>query len=252
MRLKDKINDRILVIGPEYLASKEISDYLTSNATIFHKALIQAFQVIPVSEKNSLVTVAAERGFSLKRLHDLQFTLGQNIKVIFKDKAWIDTALKQIGVEEIANDEFRATSEGRRAVDGKQRTEKEYSKVTNKYDDTPTVELVNDIINKAIKLNASDIHVEPLEKELRFRYRLDGVLQNILSLPMEKKAAIISRLKIMADLDIAEKRRPQDGRIRHPSTPLRMNGESKIIDIRVSTLPTDFTGPAAFSQPSVN
>jgi type IV pilus assembly protein PilB len=127
--------------------------------------------------------------------------------------------------------EIGKTDDGKRKTDNRrQNTE---NAVFSKSDDTPTIELVNDIISKAIRHNASDIHFEPLEKELRVRYRLDGVLQNTKTLPLDKKAGVISRLKIMADLDIAEKRRPQDGRI-------RQEFDDKVVDIRVSTLPTDF------------
>src|SRR6516165_10768763 len=89
----------------------------------------------------------------------------------------------------------------------------------------------------AIQKNASDIHIEPYEKELRIRYRIDGILYNIMNPPMKYRDAISSRLKIMSKLDIAEKRLPQDGRIK-----IRYNesGEPKEIDFRVSILPTLF------------
>lgn len=95
------------------------------------------------------------------------------------------------------------------------------------------VEAANKIISDAIAMGASDIHVEPYERTLRVRYRLDGVLHEQFRPPLSLAKALISRLKIMADLDIAEKRRPQDGRI-------RVKEEGRIIDIRVSSLPTDF------------
>jgi type IV pilus assembly protein PilB len=103
----------------------------------------------------------------------------------------------------------------------------------NSTGDGSAVAVVNRLISDAIQLRASDIHVEPYEKSLRIRYRLDGVLHEIAGPQFDQAKALISRLKIMADLDIAEKRRPQDGRIRVTQ------GES-MIDIRVSTLPTDF------------
>ncbi len=92
---------------------------------------------------------------------------------------------------------------------------------------------VNTIIHKAIDMEASDIHFEPYEESFRLRYRLDGVLQEMGSLSLTQKEAILSRLKIMARLDIAEKRRPQDGRI-------RIEKGEKAVDLRVSTLPTEF------------
>ncbi|MCK4350262.1 MAG: Flp pilus assembly complex ATPase component TadA, partial [Candidatus Krumholzibacteria bacterium] len=100
-------------------------------------------------------------------------------------------------------------------------------------EDAPVVKLVNSLIADAVNKGASDIHIEPFEKKLRVRYRIDGILHEMMSPPFKMKGAVISRLKIMAELDIAEKRVPQDGRIR-----IRIG--SKKIDLRVSTLPTIF------------
>jgi type IV pilus assembly protein PilB len=104
-------------------------------------------------------------------------------------------------------------------------------------EDAPVVRLVNVVLMSAIQKGASDIHIEPYEKELRVRYRIDGILYNIMSPPMKFRDAISSRVKIMAKLDIAEKRLPQDGRIK-----IRFNesGAAKEIDFRVSVLPTLF------------
>lgn len=98
--------------------------------------------------------------------------------------------------------------------------------------DAPIIKLVNGILIKAIKGGASDIHFEPYERQFRVRYRIDGVLRKVMGLPIKIKNAIISRLKIMAQLDIAERRLPQDGRIK-----LRL-GRAKEVDFRVSTVPT--------------
>ena len=100
--------------------------------------------------------------------------------------------------------------------------------------DTPIVKLVQSIITKAIKIGASDIHIEPFEKAYYVRYRLDGELYRAMSLPPSIKDAVTSRIKILANLDIAERRIPQDGRIK-----LRL-GKTRAIDIRVNTLPTIF------------
>ncbi|HVE78910.1 MAG TPA: ATPase, T2SS/T4P/T4SS family [Gemmatimonadaceae bacterium] len=100
-------------------------------------------------------------------------------------------------------------------------------------DDAPVVKLINAILTEAVKRGASDIHFESFEHELRVRYRIDGALQEIMKPPLKLKAALISRFKIMASLNIAERRVPQDGRIK-----LKMG--NKVIDYRVSTLPTLF------------
>ena len=100
-------------------------------------------------------------------------------------------------------------------------------------DNAPVVKFVNGLLTDAVLKGVSDIHIEPFEKEVRVRYRLDGTLQEIMKPPMKMKAAITSRVKILSDLDIAERRLPQDGRIK-----LKM--KNKVVDFRVSTLPTIF------------
>ena len=100
-------------------------------------------------------------------------------------------------------------------------------------DEAPVVKLINAIMTDALKKGASDIHFECFEKELRVRYRIDGALQEIMKPPIKMRPALISRFKIMASLNIAERRVPQDGRI-------KLKIGSKVIDFRVSTLPTLF------------
>ena len=100
--------------------------------------------------------------------------------------------------------------------------------------DAPIIKLVNGILLKAIQMKVSDIHIEPFEKMVRVRYRVDGVLKKIMTLPNKIKNPVLSRLKIMAHLDIAERRLPQDGRIK-----LKI-GKNREMDFRVSSLPTIF------------
>ena len=109
--------------------------------------------------------------------------------------------------------------------------------LTRQGEEAPVIKLVNVILMSAISKGASDIHIEPYEKEYRVRYRIDGILYNVMTPSLKMRDAITSRVKIMAKLDIAEKRLPQDGRIK-----IRFNdqGSSKDIDFRVSCLPTLF------------
>ena len=104
-------------------------------------------------------------------------------------------------------------------------------------EEAPVIKLVNVVLMSAISKGASDIHIEPYEKEYRVRYRVDGILYNIMAPPLKMRDAITSRIKIMAKLDIAEKRLPQDGRIKIRFSD---NGQTKDIDFRVSCLPTLF------------
>ena len=109
--------------------------------------------------------------------------------------------------------------------------------LTRQGEEAPVIKLVNVILMSAISKGASDIHIEPYEKEYRVRYRIDGILYNVMSPSLKMRDAITSRVKIMAKLDIAEKRLPQDGRIK---IRISDNGVSKDIDFRVSCLPTLF------------
>src|SRR6202012_1960402 len=104
-------------------------------------------------------------------------------------------------------------------------------------EEAPILKLVNMILTDAVKRRASDIHIEPYEKELRVRFRIDGQLQNVMAPPLKLKDAITSRVKIMAKLDISEKRLPQDGRI---MIKYLKDGKKKELDFRVSTVPTLF------------
>src|SRR3989442_112705 len=104
-------------------------------------------------------------------------------------------------------------------------------------EEAPVVRLVNLILTDSIKRGASDIHIEPYEKDFRVRFRIDGVLYEIMQPPMKLRDAITSRLKIMAKLDISEKRLPQDGRIK---IKMKLQGKNREMDYRVSVLPTLF------------
>jgi type IV pilus assembly protein PilB len=104
-------------------------------------------------------------------------------------------------------------------------------------EDAPVVRLVNVLLVDALRRGASDIHVEPYEKELRIRFRIDGVLYDVMHPPLKLRDALISRIKIMSKLDISEKRLPQDGRIK---IKVKVDSRSRELDFRVSTLPTLF------------
>jgi type IV pilus assembly protein PilB len=103
--------------------------------------------------------------------------------------------------------------------------------------DAPVVRLVNVLMVDSLRRGASDIHVEPYEKEMRIRFRIDGVLYDVMHPPLKMRDALISRIKIMAKLDISEKRLPQDGRIK---IRVKVDSRSRELDFRVSTLPTLF------------
>jgi type IV pilus assembly protein PilB len=143
-------------------------------------------------------------------------------------------SLGEVNLDEIAGLEDGAELDVVRSMEGEEIDLDALSKST---ESAPIIKVSNLILIEALKAGASDIHVEPYEKEFRVRFRVDGVLHNIMALPLRARDALISRLKIMAKLDISEKRLPQDGRIK---IRLRVEDRSRDLDLRVSTVPTLF------------
>jgi len=144
-----------------------------------------------------------------------------------------------IGFGEINMDEITGVEAGADVdvVKGEEGEEIDLIDLAKSSESAPIIKLSNLILIEALKAGASDIHVEPYEKEFRVRFRVDGILHNIMALPMRTRDPLISRLKIMAKLDISEKRLPQDGRIK---LRLRVEERSRDLDLRVSTVPAQF------------
>jgi type IV pilus assembly protein PilB len=199
------------------------------------REVCERHRIIPVSRSGSSIIFAMSDPTNLHAIDDIKFLTGYNVEPVVASETAIQAAIERyytvagpslddvmadfdMGDEEI---EFGADEEDINVMELERASE-----------DAPVVRLVNFILLSAIKKRASDIHVECYEKKLRVRYRIDGVLHEELSPPFKLKAAIVSRLKIMSQLDIAERRLPQDGRIK-----LKM-GKGKEMDFRVSVLPT--------------
>jgi len=192
------------------------------------------YQVIPVSLRNSTLIVAMVDPSNIFAIDDIKFLTGyriepmvasessmaQSLDTYYGTTKGLTTLLQGIEAEElqIAGEED--------SVD--------MSNLQKASEDAPVVKLVNAIFTDAVKKRASDIHIEPYEKFLRIRFRVDGILYEIMRPPLKMKNAVVSRLKIMARLDIAERRLPQDGRIK-----LKM-AKGEEMDVRVSILPTLF------------
>src|SRR5688572_15341426 len=146
--------------------------------------------------------------------------------------------MASVGLSELNMDEIAGFDAG--AVDvvkGEEGQEIDLSDLAKSSESAPIIKVSNLILIEALKAGASDIHVEPYEREFRVRFRVDGVLHNIMALPMRTRDPLISRLKIMAKLDISEKRLPQDGRIK---IRLRVEERTRDLDLRVSVVPTHF------------
>jgi type IV pilus assembly protein PilB len=167
------------------------------------------------------------------------FVPDANIEDVMASSSLTIDDMAGVGLGELNMDEITGIETGA-DVDVLKQDEGEeidLSDLTKSTESAPIIKVSNLILIEALKAGASDIHVEPYEKEFRVRFRIDGVLHNIMALPMRTRDPLISRLKIMAKLDISEKRLPQDGRIK---IRLRVEERSRDLDLRVSTVPTQF------------
>src|SRR6202142_3793627 len=199
------------------------------------------YQILPLSRVGASLTIAMVDPTNVFAMDDIKFMTGFNIAPVVASEssilAGIDKADGGAGKEDNLETVMQSMSEmGDSDVElQSEEQQMELAELEKAADEAPVVKLVNVVLGDAVKRGASDIHIEPYEKEFRVRFRIDGVLQSIMSPPLKLKDAITSRLKIMSKLDISEKRLPQDGRIM-----LKMNlaGRKKQLDFRVSTLPT--------------
>jgi len=195
--------------------------------------LMQKHQLVPVKLAGSTLTVAMSDPTDLAAVNEVKFITGYGVRVVAASGSAIRKALEQrfggVSYDEVLKKFGDTGVEVIHDEDDVNLQELQQATL-----DAPVVTLVNAILADAARRGASDIHIEPYEKVVRVRFRIDGVLQEIMSPPMRLKNALVSRLKVMADLDIAERRLTQDGRIK-----LKMAG-GKELDIRVSVLPTLF------------
>ncbi len=203
------------------------------------------YQILPLSRVGSSLTVAMVDPTNVFAMDDIKFMTGFNIEPVVASESSITEAIKKHygsveeverkkEIEEIVSfiDEGQAESVELEAED---ESTLNLAALEKAAEEAPVIKLVNYILTDAVRRGASDIHMEPYEKEYRVRYRVDGVLLTIMNPPNKLRDAIISRVKIMAKLDISEKRLPQDGRI---MIKMMHNGKKKQLDYRVSVLPT--------------
>ena len=188
---------------------------------------MRQFRFLPLAVEDSTVTLAMADPLDFETISAVRLYTKLKVRALLAPETEILAALEKYfpGEEEAAGSESGAA-----AVGGAGETE-DVEQLRDMASEAPVIRLVNNLIARAVEQRASDIHLEPFEKEFRVRYRIDGVLYKMDAPPRELRAAVISRLKLMARLNIAERRLPQDGRIQ-----LRTLG--KEIDLRVSTLPT--------------
>ena len=199
------------------------------------------YQVVPLSRVGSVLTIAMTDPTNVFAMDDIKFMTGFNVEPVVASESAIGEAIvrfyggAETNHEELSN--LMKDLDDQELEVSTEETELDTATLEKAAEEAPIIKLVNLILTDSVKRGASDIHIEPYELEMRVRFRVDGVLQTVMSPPLRLKDAITSRLKIMAKLDIAEKRLPQDGRI---MIKYKLDGKKKELDFRVSTVPTLF------------
>lgn len=216
--------------------SVNLSDYEIDPVVIktIPPEVAQKYQLLPVNRAGATLIIAVSDPSNLFAIEDIKFMTGYNIEMVVASerdiKASIDKYYDQSAsladvMSDLDVEDFEIVGDEEQVDVGS---------LERATEDAPVVKMVNAILQDAIRKKASDIHIEPYEKLFRVRFRIDGVLYEIMKPPLKLKNAITSRIKIMAELDIAERRLPQDGRIK-----IKLGG-GKDMDFRVSCLPTLF------------
>lgn len=216
--------------------SVNLADYEIDPAVIkiIPPEVVQKYQLLPVNRAGATLIVAVSDPSNLFAIEDIKFMTGYNIEMVVASERDIKTSIdkyydQSASLADVMSD---MDVEDFEIVDDDEQVD--IGSLERATEDAPVVKMVNAILQDAIRKKASDIHVEPYEKMFRVRFRIDGVLYEIMKPPLKLKNAITSRIKIMAELDIAERRLPQDGRIK-----IKLGG-GKDMDFRVSCLPTLF------------
>ncbi len=198
------------------------------------------YQIVPLSRVGSTLTIAMTDPTNVFAMDDIKFMTGFNVEPVVASETAISEAISKFygsAESEEALTKVMKDLAGEEGADLELAAEEEETNLADlerAAEEAPIIKLVNLILTDAVKRGASDIHIEPYEKEVRVRFRIDGILQAVMNPPMKLRDAIISRIKIMAKLDISEKRLPQDGRI---MIKYRKDNKIKDLDFRVSTIP---------------
>jgi type IV pilus assembly protein PilB len=200
------------------------------------------YTILPVSKAGAKLTIAMVDPTNVFAMDDIKFMTGYNVEPVVASESSLRTAIDDyygsthsIELKKVMEDLAVADDTDLEVLEEEE--DLDLAALEQQSEEAPVVRLVNIILTDAIKRGASDIHIEPYEKEYRVRYRIDGLLYEMMRPPLKLKEAITSRIKIMAKLDIAEKRLPQDGRIKIKT---RLANKIKDLDFRVSVLPTIF------------
>lgn len=193
------------------------------------------YQIFPISKNGASLKLAMTDPSNVFAIDDVKFMTGYDVQPMVASESAIKEAISKFYEQSDLQGAIKGIDLDNENLDLIQESDDDVdmNDLKNAVDEAPVVKLVNLILSEAITRGASDIHLEPYEKTFRIRYRIDGTLYDIMQPPIRLKAALASRLKIMAELDIAERRLPQDGRI-------KLKVKDRAVDLRVSTLPTLF------------
>src|ERR1700730_16819936 len=247
----------------------DLFDIEDSVLRLIPQEVAQKYSVLPLSRVGATLTLAMVDPTNVFAMDDIKFMTGLNVEPVVVAEASIQTSItkyygtsREIELAAVSGDEVVFETSGKSANGGithadlvsldsidfevgrtedvevvEDNEEIDLSTLSRMSEDAPVVRLVNVLLVDALRRGASDIHVEPYEKELRIRFRIDGVFYDVMHPPLKMRDALISRIKIMSKLDISEKRLPQDGRIK---IRVKVDSRSRELDFRVSTLPTLF------------
>jgi type IV pilus assembly protein PilB len=251
----------------------ELFDIDESVIRLIPQEVAQKYSVLPLSRVGATLTLAMVDPTNVFAMDDIKFMTGLNIEPVVVSEASVQEAISKYYAQSreielaglaadvvidglkgngngnghsggITNDDLVSLDSLDFQVDGadnleviEDNEEIDLSSLARMSEDAPVVRLVNVLLVDALRRGASDIHVEPYEKEMRIRFRIDGVLYDVMHPPLKMRDALISRLKIMSKLDISEKRLPQDGRIK---IKVKVDTRARELDFRISTLPTLF------------
>jgi type IV pilus assembly protein PilB len=230
-------NELTAFLSKQYsVPSINLSDYEIDPAVIklIPLEVVQKYQTIPVNRSGPTLIVAMSDPSNILAIDDIKFMTGYNVEVVVASDTGIKIAIDKYYDQSASLADMMSDLDMEDLEVIGEEEQVDVTSLERATEDAPVVKLVNMILTDAIKKKASDIHIEPYERSFRVRYRIDGVLYEVMKPPIKLKNAITSRVKIMAELDIAERRLPQDGRIK-----IKMGG-GKDMDFRVSVLPTLF------------
>ncbi|MEX1178149.1 MAG: ATPase, T2SS/T4P/T4SS family [Nitriliruptor sp.] len=220
---RDLVHALAAQVGMDFVDLSEV-EVDPRAVTLLSPTLAKRHALLPIRFEDGKLVVAMSDPSNVVAMDDVRTVTKMDIKVVIATR---DNVLEAVDRYAAMSDDIEAMADDLAGED----TNEDLAGLTAVTEDAPIVKFVNLLISQAVADGASDIHIEPGEKELRVRYRIDGVLHEVMRSPRSIQAGVISRLKIMAEVDIAERRLPQDGRIG-----LTVNG--KAIDLRFSTLPT--------------